>query len=107
VNKTDVELLREAAAKMRERAEAATPGPWRSDGEMVKSGESFRTKFVAEAYGLADKWPNAEHIASWHPAVALAVADWLDTVYDRARGKESVETEPAMVVARAYMGGGS
>jgi hypothetical protein len=33
---------------------------------------------------------DAEHIASWHPAVALAVADWLD---QHARNHDPVEVE--------------
>ena len=29
-----------------------------------------------------DRRLDAEHIASWHPAVALAVADWLNKFAD-------------------------
>ena len=86
------EALRRAAALMRERAEAATPGRW----EHV---EAFHASFVcfparddldtvaATKILRADNRPgrrkdkrDAAHIASWHPAVALAVADWLEAV---------------------------
>ena len=65
----------------------------------------------------------AEHIASWHPAVALAVADWLDDLYDRItdtdydedddlaaalRGEVDVadwpEVHRALAVATTYLG---
>lgn len=88
------ELLREAAAKMRKRAEAATPGPWRfTDSEAVDDVWNGGIVVVsADGDPIAnceDEWyesdpgepapiNDAEHIASWHPAVALAVADWLD-----------------------------
>src|ERR1035438_8885775 len=83
MSKTPSETLRSAAKLMRERAEAATPGPWATrfvpPGKMslhqlppqymVVAGQEN----VANASELA-----APFIASWHPAVALAVADWLD-----------------------------
>ena len=61
------EMLRKAAALMRERAEAATP----SDGTHWGDGKGYSPLSYA-------RQNDAEHIASWHPAVALAVADWLD-----------------------------
>jgi hypothetical protein len=75
------ELLREAAALMRSRAEAAAPGPWYANpGGYVETdpfmeGEGFN--MVADAGGVGQVG-HAAYIASWHPAVALAVADWLD-----------------------------
>lgn len=84
------ETLRRAAALMRERAEAAKArtadhlrpngGPWvsrphhaRRDCHTVQTeGEMYLGHYVPEAVG--------PHIASWHPAVALAVADLLDAV---------------------------
>lgn len=46
---------------------------------------------------------NAEHIASWHPAVALAVADWLEA---RARDCDTggFDDPYGDAVARAYLG---
>lgn len=50
---SDIDLIREAAALMRQRAE------WANEGT------------------------DAIHIASWHPTVALAVADWLSDIATR------------------------
>lgn len=87
--------LREAAALMRTRAETAASSPWYAREEVAELPGSERgstyvrwsvyatdtygkgnTPYVAEANGRE----GAEHIASWHPAVALAVADWLEEV---------------------------
>jgi len=79
------DVLREAARLMRERAEGATPGPW-----VVHDGTQWEASVRALSTGMTPGWrriaqvnrlnPDAEHIASWQPAVALAVADWLDGV---------------------------
>lgn len=97
-------VLREAAALMRKRAEAATPGPW--EAIVCDSGISYRaltsdvvTAAMGDHVANADHDGDAEgphgaegadatHIASWHPAVALAVADWLDFV---AAGREALD----------------
>lgn len=73
-------VLREAAALMRERAEAARAGRWAADGDEVVARWSLGDVDVATCRGSIDEGNeiNAEHIASWDPAVALAVADWLD-----------------------------
>ena len=105
---------------MRERAEAATPGPWRvaaegSEGSRIApdSGDKReRSRFVGIMNGRVqpEDGRNATHAASWHPAVALAVARWLEA--------ESCEVEislgdgitiggpslEAVNVARAYLG---
>ena len=126
------ETLRRAAALMRERAEAATPGPWvvgpyhqltsvlsHDGGLTIASVGAVRLPFV-EA--------DAAHIASWHPAVALAVADWLTFIADARESIDAIAqmrsrngagwltaTDPAsrvfrdmeehaLTVARAYLG---
>lgn len=116
------DLLRRAASLMRERAEAARtysdaatsqPLAWASgaDGQVYGLGGDF----IAATDG-----PPVAHIASWHPAVALAVADWLDGVALFVEAKEDEEYfdldgDPiaaedthaigsALVVARAYLG---
>lgn len=80
-------LLREAAAKIRERAEAATGSPW--DPILIEdeagSADSYvisLTGFtsIGEDVGEGMCGQDAEHIASWHPAVALAVAKAMDDV---------------------------
>jgi hypothetical protein len=47
---------------------------------------------------------DSEHIASWHPAVALAVADWLDYVADAHDETACPAMSAAEQVARAYLG---
>ncbi len=103
------EILRRAAALMRERAEAAPPGPWQLDDE---EWADYRTAYGQEADGqavlVASRMDDgvAEHIASWHPVVTLAVADWLEdaAAYVAAyRGYTHAEDTP-LRVARAYLG---
>lgn len=98
------ELLREAAALMRARAELASPSPWKADGEDISLGP--------DPYNLAaitcsrNVEADAEHIASWHPAVALAVADWLDdavAVWAALLPYRERERLTALAVARAYL----
>lgn len=116
------EILREAASLMRERAEAATRGPWFADGRDVRGpGDWMDADFVL-GFDACPTQVDADHIASWHPVVALAVADWLEETADHL----SVETnqyadgsvclavdaaaadcsifQSALAVARAYLG---
>lgn len=125
------EVLREAAALMRERAEAATPGPWFTHEEhgrdYADEGWSYVatiTRSGAEVTATAypggpdhghDAQADAEHIASWPPAVAFAVADWLEfyafTFESREAAKGDVPSAAvnpfALAVARAYLGSDS
>ena len=133
--------LRTAAARMRELAEKATPGPWLARVEpgnhdlhvaprmSVQHQESERS-WVNIASGVSDEtggWNaedwllqgDAEHIASWHPAVVLAVADWLEGQardYENYAAATSVlyevygvgldgANDPALTVARTFLGG--
>ena len=115
------ELLREAAALMRRRAEAATPGPWESS--VWDSGLSYRalnasviTSLMGDSVANADydgyaegphgaEGADAAHIASWHPLVALAVADWLDHEADLCESSSWYpDTGESLAVARAYLG---
>ena len=102
------ETLRRAASLMRERAEEATEGPWTTwadpkPGIDKAAVETAWTRGDPDDGGsLVTDWcdlPDAEHIASWHPAVALAVADWLDATAARIE-----EIHEALTVARAYLG---
>jgi hypothetical protein len=80
----ETDLLRRAAARVREVAEAATPGPWtvkphgsrRNCTTVRGDNDSFLAYYVAT--------PNAAHIALMDPSVALAVADilagWADDI---------------------------
>jgi hypothetical protein len=79
--------LRAAAKLMRERAQAATEGPWSvkvlpppKPSLRVYVSPNEKHMIVNPGGNVADggRLPDAEHIASWHPGVALAVADWLE-----------------------------
>src|SRR4051812_46836473 len=110
--------LREAARLMRERAEGATRGLWEEFAAKPAIGGIYNgigtaadpnaeiCRVPRTPQGSADSW----HIASWHPAVALAVADLLDNM---ARGinsgndldwPNSRDIRDALRVARAYLG---
>jgi hypothetical protein len=102
------ETLRKAASLMRERAEKATPGPWVYDlayGERFYSVGLDESVLVAPlAHRIARRW-DAVHIACMDPAVALAVADWLDITANRWESNPKYSGGPdALAVARAYLG---
>jgi hypothetical protein len=133
-----IETLRRAAALMRERAEAATPGPWAADPDTwhphghplgyrrVVSGEpnpisGIRMPHLHTATLVPPGSPedraamaDAEHIASWHPAVALASAKALDEAadaYEEISGPNvlgDADADPLLAAliaqARAYLG---
>lgn len=97
------ELLREAAALMRERAGKACASA--DDGWQVRLGwqvvgNGARVADVHTSQGHS----SAEHIASWHPAVALSVATWLEGVAKTWWAGDQVEEMDALTVARAYLG---
>ena len=125
MSETPAETIRRAAALMRERAEAAPKGPWR----MKRGHLGGHPQYISDPGGftVAECWEDAEtapaasvHIASWHPLVALAVADWLEAEavqYDElaaspygAEGAAFVagdfggDVDPALKAARAYLG---
>ena len=99
------ETLRRAAALMRERAEAAVLSPW----EAVEgaSGHWWVEHPNTADIALDLHGENARHIASWHPAVALAVADWLEAAA-RDKGADVITAGRGdaypLAVARAYLG---
>lgn len=112
-----------AAALMRERAEKAEPGRWKLWGMSVLAdpkGTSDVEDGIPVAVAATPSTSsrrlhtgNAEHIASWHPAVALAVADWLDATAREldSLGDPDLTGHPldgrrtaALAVARAYLG---
>ena len=111
------ETLRRAAALMRELAENAEPGVWKLWGMQVMADTSGTSNVDLATPVTNCHTPsttdrllhtgNAQHIASWHPAVALAVADWLDVVADDGTADyDLINSEgEALTVARAYLGG--
>lgn len=115
---------------MRERAKAATRGPWLGDPTGTVSAASDLVTDtdgsdllpagcpmeVAECYrneARGERGNNAEHIASWHPGVAHPVADSLERVADTFTPDQlilgqdfwSPEQHAALSVARTYPGG--
>lgn len=115
-----VETLREAARLMRERAEAATQ-PWGVDRWLAyvqqpsnpTHAKDYDRIYVGtdDEHGsviLSSPWTEAapaEHAASWHPAVALAVADLLDAEADATdEGFNGSADSHAVAIARAYLG---
>lgn len=110
------EVLRKAARLMRQRAEIAKPGPWSylcstgaGTGEAVVTYAShdLESSLTVECGPDGGAEFDCEHFASWHPAVAIAVADWLDQHADYA---QSLGREPGprpLAVATTYLGGAS
>lgn len=103
---THAGTLRQAAQLMRAKAEAATyvPGRWAVD----VAGPVANTSWLGRSHDvLTGTWKQASHVAAWSPAVALAVADWLDLEASMVekRGDNSPEghTFHALAVARAYI----
>lgn len=91
-----VEELRAAATAMRDRALAATPAPW----DFATDGLVWALPPGDPVSGSSDV-ADAEHIAGWDPAVALAIADWLES---GANPYSCHDREPMLKVARAYLG---
>ena len=91
------EILRRAASLMCERAEAATPGPWRDDLQTV----------VTAGWWVRAEGANAAHIAALHPDVALAMASLLSMVANHAAGWGDPCggcVDQALTLARTYLG---
>lgn len=74
--------LRTAAAKLREVAEGATPGPWSMGGGHQDSAPWPTTGVWSgdpdNCHTECDYPADATYIATMSPPVALAVAAWLD-----------------------------
>jgi hypothetical protein len=113
------ETLRRAASLMRERARGGES--WELDSNnccVGRVGDNSEGYWILERPGA--KSSDLQHIASWHPAVALAVADWLwksaetwERLEDDLRGLMGAPTieqvygydfSEALAVAHAYLG---
>lgn len=123
---TAAETLRRAADIMRDRALGAERGPWYWEalGEKrypQRVSSEGRCVIVAECFISPEHRPfEAEHIAAWHPGVALALADWLDLICEFVANmpdldRDHIDYEPcddyacqikyaALAVARIYLG---
>lgn len=106
------EILRAAATRLRETAEAATPGPWidvqmGSEGSAVWAGGN--TILTARKPATCREFADATYIALMSPPVGLAVADWLEATADRIESRPSTLQQDyaarSLAVARAVLGG--
>ena len=70
--------LRRAAKLMRDRAALVPPAPWFSAIHDVTTHNGLD---VIASSGLTVR---AQYVASWHPGVAGAVAEWLELTGERA-----------------------
>lgn len=109
------DLLRRAAAVIRETARAATAGPWVADADATGvSIDAPDGTIVAEVFDDGSRvegfpetvGPNAQHIALWSPAVADDVAAWLfDEAGESERGDRPGAPHPfAVRLARRILG---
>lgn len=104
------ELLRRAAAKLRERADwFGTTSPWKvehpADGypqRIVDDGAVLYAETYDGTRGTPQEAGTAEYIALMGPPVALALADWLD-LYARLAAKGYSVADEAVAVARAVL----
>ncbi|MET7395590.1 ead/Ea22-like family protein [Dactylosporangium sp. NPDC005572] len=101
------ELLTRAAAKLREIAEAATPGPWTEDITGSVQGPDRRR--VVYSVGIAEgRFPRDSDralITAMHPPVALALADLLDSYAIRTpfAGWDGINGQHLIALARAVL----
>jgi hypothetical protein len=91
--------VRRAAKLMRERAALVPPPPWYPAVHDVTTHDGLD---VIASSGLTVR---AQYVASMHPGVALAIADWLDEVAaDRHAALPAWAEAAALAAARAYLG---
>jgi hypothetical protein len=111
---TPADLLRRAASLMRERAAEVPAAPWRSSVLGVTTPDG------GVKIALTGITARSKYVASWHPAVALAVAVLLEgraAEYDQlaeegygftsawfVAGEDGGEPDPFIALARAYLG---
>lgn len=112
---SDTELLREAARHIRETANAAAPGPWHMDEEQRIYADDGA--YVTSPWTNDERDADLDHIALWHPGVAAAIADWLESTaialdshsrkvnlgLVRAETSRLLVVGPALAVARAIV----
>jgi hypothetical protein len=105
------DLLREAADVLRERADGSQPSPWYAELS-IRATDDANWWFVCDANGFEvaqtrhSVKAEADYIATMHPGVGLALADWLDLHARNLESGRMVETtpSPALTVARLILG---
>lgn len=97
------DILRRAAARLREAAASATPGPWKVDGDLqaVKAANG-----ITIAYDDECEMDDGRYLALMHPPVALALADLIDVALpyaDMNRPESFPVYVKALAAARAIL----
>jgi hypothetical protein len=94
------DTIRQAATLMRQRAQAATPGPWISQkffhsGDLVAYNIESRHPDHMGHVGSVEDLPDLIYVASWHPIVALAIAEsWEQQANDMADAEAYLSSQP-------------
>jgi hypothetical protein len=106
------DLLRKAAEILRERAKAATQGEWKADGAEVHALFRGLGYYLAVIEDDETRPVDAAYIATMHPAVGLALADWLDDEAGRCdlareHAEDARTYDAAERIARLIVGGAS
>jgi hypothetical protein len=96
--------LRAAAALIRERADAATPGPWVHNGEGLVVRSTGERMYVTECYGDQPGIQDAEYIAALSPDFGRAAADLIDTILKVGPVDGGAEWDATVTLARTYLG---
>ncbi len=101
---SNADLLRRAAANLREHAEAATSGPWnayaRAYPHIVCQGGEGQDDMVS--FNLAGRpVEDSQYAALVHPPVALALADLLEHIGDDVSDADD-RVEPGGLVRNEY-----
>jgi hypothetical protein len=99
------DLLRRAAAKLRQHVEKASPGPWTTDSWEIFS-EAEAPHWLGETLSVDDEplsEANAAYIALMHPPVALAVAELLEVLATEQQTSNPFDLISAESLARAIL----
>lgn len=119
---SSTDLLRKAAATLRDHANGTSPGPWRTFAhhgrDMTDEGWSEigvqndgHTVAITYPTGFENDYPerDAAFIAAMDPSVARLLADWLEheAKWDDMNGQWLGDTHPAMVLVHKIIGDGS
>jgi len=113
------DVLSRAAALLRARAKAATPGPWRLSnsryGALVADqphpdrlnpaagGWAWEDAYGGCLVGESLMRQDREYLATLHPGVGLAIADWLDATAAAARETGGLHSSGYVAATVAYM----
>lgn len=104
------EGLRSAAVLLRQRATAATPGPWRREYPAgPNTGIVAAAGLVVPGVAARQQWPlpeDSNYVVAVHPLVGLALADLLDSLGTMPSMSNTVDFHYALKLARLILAGG-